>query len=499
MLRDIIRVGCLLIVCALTSPAAFSQTTSVVNPRIVEFDPSADDSALTSDGQPVVMRYDLQIFQQGGTAPLVTVSLGKPAIDTDGKIRVDFSVLVPGWPLPDGTYDARVLAIGQSGAGQSDLSNLFAFQAASTPSVSAPCTYTLSPTLMTPAATGATSSVAVTTSATTCAWSAASDSDWVTVTPAGGTGPGTVSVTAAANAGAARIASVTIGGQVYTVNQATSPALCTYSLSPTSMTATAAGATASVAMTTSATTCGWTALSDSAWVTVNAASGVGPGSVSVTVAANTGAARTASVTIGGQKYTVSQAAVPVCTYSLSPTSMTAAATGATASVTVTTSATTCGWTASSDSAWVTVNAASGVGPGSVRVTVAANTGAARTALVTIGGQTYAVSQAAVPVCTYSASPTSVTAAGAGGASSVSVAASASSCQWTATSSAGWINVGTKKGTGSGSVAYSLSRNTSSATRIGRLTVGGAVVTVAQSSVPPPNPPKGVKVHVAGAK
>ena len=52
--------------------------------------------------------------------------------------------------------------------------------------------------------------------------------------------------------------------------------------------------------------CAWSASADQPWVTVSA-SGSGPGSVSYSVAANPGSARTATLTIGGQTFTISQA------------------------------------------------------------------------------------------------------------------------------------------------------------------------------------------------
>src|SRR5512133_1751080 len=116
----------LLLLCAVMAVPAQAQT--VINPRTVEFDPSADHSAVTTGGQQVVQRYDLQIYTVSGTTPYTTGNLGKPAPQLDGKIRVDFSTLVTPWPLPDGTYDARVVAVGPTGTAPSDVSNTFAFQ-----------------------------------------------------------------------------------------------------------------------------------------------------------------------------------------------------------------------------------------------------------------------------------------------------------------------------------------------------------------------------------
>lgn len=87
------------------------------------------------------------------------------------------------------------------------------------------------------------------------------------------------------------------------------PAACSFSLSPGSQSYTASGGTGSVSV-TAASTCSWTAASSAAWLAVTAGtSGTGPGAVSFTVASNTNSAsRTAALTIGGQVFTVTQAA-----------------------------------------------------------------------------------------------------------------------------------------------------------------------------------------------
>ena len=306
MLRTIIRTASLFLLCALSSLTAAGQTT-VVNPKVVEFDPSADHAALTAEGHALVTRYDLQIFLPGATQPISTASLGKPAADADGKIRVDFSTVLVGWPPANGTYEARVAAVGPTGSGQSDPSNPFDFQAVVTPP---PCTFTLSVAAVSVAATGSTSTVSVTASVGTCGWTAASNASWATVTPASGTGTGTVSVTVAANTGDARTATVTIGGLTYTVTQAAVPPSCTFTLSATAVSVAATGSTSTVSVTASAGTCAWTASTMASWLPLATASGVGSASVGYSVLRNsTGQTRTATVSVGGKVLTVTQASV----------------------------------------------------------------------------------------------------------------------------------------------------------------------------------------------
>ena len=83
-----------------------------------------------------------------------------------------------------------------------------------------------------------------------------------------------------------------------------------------------------------------------------------------------------------------------CSYTLSPTSLTAAATARSATVIVTTTAG-CTWTALSNSGFLTVTSgASGTGTGVVGYTIAANGGGIRSGSLTIAGQTFAVTQSA---------------------------------------------------------------------------------------------------------
>ncbi|MGV8059392.1 MAG: BACON domain-containing protein [Smithellaceae bacterium] len=91
----------------------------------------------------------------------------------------------------------------------------------------------------------------------------------------------------------------------------------TSSISPTSRAHTYSAASGQiVSVTTASTTCTWKANSYSSWITVtnDDVSMTGSGTVMYSVAANTGAARTGTITIGGQLFTVTQdAGPPTCT------------------------------------------------------------------------------------------------------------------------------------------------------------------------------------------
>ena len=83
---------------------------------------------------------------------------------------------------------------------------------------------------------------------------------------------------------------------------------CTFVIDPTSTNVAVGGGTGSVSVTAGAG-CGWTATSnDPSWLTVTSGSpGSGNGTLGYSVAANTGDARTGTITIAGQTFTVNQA------------------------------------------------------------------------------------------------------------------------------------------------------------------------------------------------
>jgi len=98
------------------------------------------------------------------------------------------------------------------------------------------------------------------------------------------------------------------------------------------------------------------------------------------------------MTIAGQTFTVNQASG--CTYGISPTSDTPVAAGATGSTVAVTAGSGCTWTATSNSAWITITGgSSGNGNGTVTYNVSTNAGSSnRTGTMTIAGLTFTVTQ-----------------------------------------------------------------------------------------------------------
>jgi Viral BACON domain len=86
---------------------------------------------------------------------------------------------------------------------------------------------------------------------------------------------------------------------------------CSFSLSPSSQSFDSAGGTGTAAIQASSTSCSWTATSNDTWINITSAiSGTGNGTVVFQVQPNmTGLARTGTLTIAGQTFTVNQGAI----------------------------------------------------------------------------------------------------------------------------------------------------------------------------------------------
>jgi len=141
------------------------------------------------------------------------------------------------------------------------------------------------------------------TSGSGCAWTAASDAAWLTVTGGGfGFGTGSVSLRAAPNTtGATRSATIAVGSHLVTLTQA---APCHYSMSgPAVFSAT--GGTGTLTITAGAG-CTWTAATLGAPVTLTSpVSGSGTGAVGFQIAANTGnTIQFGRIAAGGQVFTI---------------------------------------------------------------------------------------------------------------------------------------------------------------------------------------------------
>lgn len=346
-----------------------------------------------------------------------------------------------------------------------------------------------------------------------CAWTAASQVDWVTIT-SGPAGTGTADVTFIASpnrSSTPRIGSIVAAGKTLTITQVGEtplpptppppPPACTFTIAPSSIAQDSAGGAVTVSVSASAPTCPWTAAPGAAWITVSSLGGSGSGDLRVTIAANaTTTVRTAAITVAGRSIAVSQAGAPEtppppppppppsCSFTVGPASQTAPAVGGTGQVTVTASAATCAWTATSNAPWLTIaSGAAGAGSGAVAFAVAPNPNtAARTATISAAGQAVTVTQEAAPPttpsCTFALSRTELTVAAIDLTETVRVETTAG-CGWTAQSQVPWITVTSgASGTGAGDVRITVALNVGLARRTGTVVIAGQTVTVTQAGL-----------------
>ena len=357
-----------------------------------------------------------------------------------------------------------------------------------------PCVYAINPSSESVASTAGPGSPVGVATASHCAWTASSNASWISITSgASGSGNGAVGFSVTANTGAARTGTLTIGTETFTVNQAaasSTPAPCAYSITSTSESVGAAAGTGSPVSVSTNSGCTWSATSNASWISITSgANGSGSGSVVFGVTENTGADRTGTLTIAGQTFTVNQAAgtATSCAFSITPTNESVVATAGAGSPVNVSTPSGCTWSATSNASWITITSgASGNGDGSVRFSVSANTGAARSGTLTIAGQTFTVNQAQASTgtpCAYSITPTNQSVAATTSTGNRLNVSTASGCTWTASSNASWISITSgASGNGNGSVEFSVVANTGSA-RSGTLTVAGHTFTVNQAAAP----------------
>ncbi|HVM60044.1 MAG TPA: choice-of-anchor tandem repeat GloVer-containing protein [Verrucomicrobiae bacterium] len=262
------------------------------------------------------------------------------------------------------------------------------------------CSYSINPTNAAFGAAGGSDTVSVLAS-NGCAWTATNNDSFITITSgSSGSGNGTVHYTVAANTSTnEQIGTMTIAGETFTVTEAgtTSGGECTFTLSPTSVTLTAKGGSKNVSVKVKDKTCAWTAVSNDPFITITSgSSGTGPGKVVFSVPGNTNTtALMGTMTIAGQTVTVNQA-LGGCTFKLGPKAGKLKSTGGTATINVTPNLSDCEWTATTTDSFITIVSGSGMGKGKVTYSVPANsTTNILTGSITVGGQTFSITQAGV--------------------------------------------------------------------------------------------------------
>ena len=139
--------------------------------------------------------------------------------------------------------------------------------------------------------------------------------------------------------------------------------------------------------------CTWTISPDPAapWLHITSPPNrAGEGRVTFQADPNSGPPRTARITVAGHPFTVEQAGG--CSYSIAPTEQLFDPSGGTGTIQVTTSGG-CVWQVSNPADWITITSSpTGTGPGAVSFSVGANPGPSRSAMLTVAGHTFTVTQ-----------------------------------------------------------------------------------------------------------
>ena len=315
-----------------------------------------------------------------------------------------------------------------------------------------------------------------------CTFGVSDDRDWIEVGASSVAGSGSVSVSVDPNNGLERTGTVTFShangdaSVAITQRNGCMPAGGTTSLT-FGKTAGAQDATAG-----GSAACTFAVSDDQDWIEVGAASVAGGGTVAVTVEANSGPARTGTVTVGDASVAVTQA--DGCTAAGSTAALTfGSGTGAQDATAGGSAA--CTFAVSDDQDWILVSASSVAGGGTVTVTVPEHTGTvARTGTVTIGIASVQITQAGGCLAAPGVTVPLVSFGNGGGALAVGVGES-SVCEYAVTADPAWVTVQPVRVTGGGTVTVTVPEDLSGGgPRRGMVTIGAAGVRVAQGNTPP---------------
>ncbi len=336
------------------------------------------------------------------------------------------------------------------------------------------CQYTLQPPTQNFPIGGGTGNILVQTTSALCPWTATTNDSWIDITAgSSGTGGGTVSFSVAANPANARTGIIAIAGIQYAITQNTG---CSFALTPTASAFGSGSASGSFVVTTTPQ-CSWTATTQASWIVVaNGQGRQGSGTLNFSIGANTGPARSGTISVNGTIFTINQS--DGCTYSLSPSIATISSDAAQGTFLINTNAG-CAWTVQANAPWISiVSSTSGTGPAQVTYAAEENTGPPRAGSITAAGRTFTLNQS--DGCIYFATPTVLQFEPEGGEGNVAMV-TGSSCAWDSMASVDWITLDeTETRFGPATVLFDVAENTGPP-RSGSITMESEVVFVQQAN------------------
>ena len=230
----------------------------------------------------------------------------------------------------------------------------------------------------------------------------------------------------------------------------------------------------------------WTVSDNASWLTVTPTSGKSNGTLTASYTANTSTSqKIGTITVTADSIvkivTVTQAPAAL-TLSVTPSNRSVANTAGNTTFTVTSNTS---WTVSDNASWLTVTPTSGKSNGTLTASYTANTSTSqRIGTITVTAvsivKTVAVTQAPAAL-TLSVTPSNRSVANTAGNTTFSVS---SNTNWTVSDNASWLAVTPTSGRGNGTLTASYTVNTSTAQRIGTITVTAdsivKIVTVTQA-------------------
>jgi len=319
-------------------------------------------------------------------------------------------------------------------------------------------------------------------------WKAIPNVDWLYVSPASGTGSGSVRyIVEPLDEVTTRSGTITIARQTFTVFQyGRRMKLNSYSTTKNYETHVIPITVNALAITQ------WSVTPNASWISVvDAGNGQGSDSVSIAIAENPSyKKRTGTVRIGTETFTVTQQGRPTeaLSFDISPANSTASVEGANGLIAVTATPD-LPWVATSGANWITVYAATtnGTGNGNVVYSASPNpTLSQRTGTVTItpeaasgvAAKTHTVTQ---PAATAAISYNGYEFEAAGESCSVDVSC-ASIVEWSISESLSWLSVnGTTSRVGPGTVTLQATANDTVYPRSGTVTIAGKTFRVSQKA------------------
>jgi poly(beta-D-mannuronate) lyase len=405
-----------------------------------------------------------------------TVTVGTSPRCTWNVIKTNDWITILGGPDFVGTNKIQYVLQANSSLVPRDATMMIADQIYSIHQDGIICTYSLSPTTRFHGFGAATSTVKVS-AKDVCAWTIQNTNSWVTITsPLDGRGTGTVTIQYSVSTNKVaktRSGNLLIGDQVYTVTQWGTN--CAFVLSAASAAHSGNAETGAVTLSTSGN-CLWDTVNTKSWIhIISGDTGFGSSNITYAVDANSGGLRSGTVLLGGEPFTVIQAA---CSYAIQPTTRSHSNLSETGSIALTAGGA-CPWTASTPNSWITVlSGPTNSGNGTIIYKVSANsTYADRTGVISAGGQAFAVLQQGIP-CTYTISTNLVRHSEALEIGEIDVYAGAQ-CPWTVSNTNDWIEILFRtNGVGNGSATYSVDANLG-LSRTGFVSVAGFLCRIEQ--------------------